>query len=100
MTEDTKKDAQPRAAVNTVTLSIDGRTVTVPRCTTVLDAAKSLGLLKADVAIEDLRWLLTEDRPDRRVMFAAAWAIQEITGRTPHVALPKPRPGDWIIKDY
>ncbi len=74
------------------------RRFTVLRCR--FESAKSLGQLKADVAIEDLRWLLTEDRRDWRLMRAAAWAIQEITGKTPHVGIPKPRPGDWIIKDY
>ena len=64
------------------------------------ESAKSLGRLKADVAVDDLRWLLTEDRYDKRLMWAAAWAIQEITGKTPNVGLPKPNQGDWIIKDY
>ncbi len=64
------------------------------------ESAKSLGRMKDDESVEDLRWVLTEDRPDRRVMHAAAWAIQEIAGKTPTVGLPKPRHGDWIIKDY
>ena len=55
--------------------------------------------MKANEAVEDLRWVVTEDRKDRRVMHAAAWAIQKITGKTPVVGLPKPRPGDWIIKE-
>lgn len=62
------------------------------------ESAKSLGRLKATEALDDLRWLLYENRKDRRLMFAAAWAIQEITGKTPVVGLPKPYPGDWIIK--
>ncbi len=74
------------------------RKFTAMRCR--FESAKSLGRLKADVALDDLRWLLTEDRIDMRMMQAAAWAIQEITGSTPPVGLPKPRPGDWIIKDY
>ncbi|MDY7009965.1 MAG: HEAT repeat domain-containing protein [Planctomycetota bacterium] len=74
------------------------RRFTVLRCR--FESAKSLGKLKADEAVDNLRWILTEDRPDMRVMQAAAWAIQEITGKTPHVGLPQPRPGDWIIKDY
>ncbi len=74
------------------------RKFTALRCR--FESAKSLGKLKANVALENLRWLLTEDRLERRIMHAAAWAIQEITGRTPHVGLPKPHQGDWIIKDY
>ena len=35
---------EPRTAVKTVTLSIDGREVTVPEGTSVWDAAKSLGI--------------------------------------------------------
>ncbi len=78
--------------------SAKSRQFTVLQCR--FESAKSLGRLKADVALDDLRWLLTEDRLDLRVMQAAAWAIQEITGSTPPVGLPKPRSGDWIIKDY
>jgi HEAT repeat protein len=63
------------------------------------ESAKSLGRMKANESVEDLRWVITEYRMDRRVMHAAAWAIQKITGRTPAVTLPKPRHGDWIIKE-
>ena len=74
------------------------RTYTSLRCR--FESAKSLGRMKADEAVEDLRWVITEDRMDRRVMHAAAWAIQKVTGRTPAATMPKPYHGDWIIKDY
>ena len=64
------------------------------------EAAKSLGKLKANGALDDLKWMLAEERIDLRVMQASAWAIQEITGQMPPVGLPQPRSGDWIIKDY
>ena len=61
------------------------------------ESAKSLGKLKATEALNDLRWLL-EDGYDKRLMIAAAWAIQQITGKTPSIGQPRPYPGDWIIK--
>ena len=61
------------------------------------ESAKSLGKLKAAEALDDLHWLL-EERYDKRLMIAAAWAIQQITGKTPPIGQPRPYPGDWIIK--
>lgn len=43
MSEDVKKD-QPNVAVPTVTFTIDGQSVTVPKGTTVLQAAKDIGI--------------------------------------------------------
>ena len=44
MAEDTKKNAPAHAKPNTVTLTIDGRETTVPRGTSVLIAAKEMGI--------------------------------------------------------
>ncbi len=44
MAEQTKTDAQPVQAIKTVTLTIDGRQVTVPKGTTVLEAALGIGI--------------------------------------------------------
>lgn len=44
MADQTKTDAQPAQVVKTVTLTIDGRQVTVPKGTTVLEASLGIGI--------------------------------------------------------
>lgn len=62
------------------------------------EAAKAAGRLKLDTALPALRKTLDEDRTTLLLMQAAAWAIQEITGRTPPIPEPKINQGDWIIR--
>ncbi len=44
MAQDVKDTQQPKTEIPTVTLTIDGRAVSVPKGTTVLDAARQLGI--------------------------------------------------------
>jgi len=61
--------------------------------------ARAAGALRVDAAAANLRRVLDEDRQDARVMRAAAWALQQITGRTPKIPQPKPRQSDmWIVR--
>ncbi len=62
-------------------------------------AAVSAGKLKSEVSLDALKQLLNRHRPEKRVMHAAAWAIQEITGTTPTIPNPITRQnGQWIVK--
>lgn len=61
-------------------------------------AVKAAGRLKIKTAVPSLREMLTGERPGRRSMHAAAWALQEITGKTPRIPQPRIRQGDWILK--
>ena len=61
--------------------------------------AKAAAKLKVKKALPPLRIILNEDRPERRLMHAAAWAIQEISGKTPRIPDPKVRQNNtWILK--
>lgn len=62
-------------------------------------ASKAAGKLKLQPATPALEGIVKTERPGRRVMRAAAWAIQEITGKTPGIPDPRLRQGDWIIKN-
>ncbi|MFP4105328.1 MAG: HEAT repeat domain-containing protein [Phycisphaerae bacterium] len=62
-------------------------------------AARSAGLLKAAGAVDELNTHLTDWKLGPKVMYASAWAIQEITGQTPEIGQPQSRQGyDWIIR--
>ena len=61
-------------------------------------AAKAVGRMKIKAALPTLRKMLNEERRGPRMMHAAAWAIQEITGQTPKIPQPRLRQGDWILR--
>ncbi len=61
-------------------------------------ACKAAGKLKLQPATPALEGIVKTERPGRRLMRAAAWAIQEITGKTPELPNPRLRQGDWVIK--
>jgi HEAT repeat protein len=61
-------------------------------------ACQAAGRLKVASALADLRALLNEDRPGRKLMQAAAWAIWSITGEAPPIPEPAVNQGDWIIR--
>jgi len=62
------------------------------------EAAKAAARMKLREALPALREIRTEERRNRTMIHVAAWATQEITGRTPPLPDPKPRPGAWIIR--
>ncbi len=62
------------------------------------EAAISLGEMKSTDSLDALRTLLNKKRPNKTVMQAAAWAIQEISGETPAVPDPVRHEGNWIIR--
>jgi len=65
-----------------------------------IDAARAAVRLKLRSALPALRAILSDDqRPCRAIIHAAAWAIQELTGRTPLLPDPKQRQGqNWIVR--
>jgi hypothetical protein len=56
------------------------------------------GELKADRCLDELRTVLTQRRPDHVTIRAAAWAIQQITGRAPELTAPQLRQGTWMVE--
>ena len=62
------------------------------------DLAKAAGKLKLPSATGPLTTILTEDRLGLTLMLSAAWALQEITGKTPDIPEPKTRQGNWVIQ--
>ena len=60
-------------------------------------AALAAGELKAEGLEKPLRTLLAR-RHSRRVMAAAAWALQRITSQTPAIPEPQRKQGDWILQ--
>lgn len=61
-------------------------------------AAKTAVKLKMKSAVPVLEKILNEERPTLLVMQNAAWAIQELTGKTPPIPQPKIKQGNWIIR--
>ncbi len=65
----------------------------------VFEMSRAAGKLKARGTLDALRDILTVRRPEKRVIVAAAWAIQEILGETPTLTDPRPHEGKhWIIR--
>jgi len=60
-------------------------------------AAKAAARMKVQGALPALRKVLAEERPGRRLMHAAAWAIQEISGQSPRIPQPRLKQGNWVI---
>ncbi len=60
-------------------------------------ASKSAGKLKLAAATPALEGIVKTERPGRRLMHAAAWANQEITGTAPEIPNPRLNQGDWVI---
>jgi len=61
-------------------------------------AAKTAARMRINSAVPALQKILNEERPGWKMMRAAAWAIQTLTGETPSIPNPKTNQGrDWII---
>lgn len=69
-----------------------------PLLTLQYEAAVCLGELKSKDALDALRKLLETKRPNKSVIQAAAWALQEITGETPNIPNPLRNEGPWLIR--
>jgi len=62
-------------------------------------AAKKCGRLKIATAVEALNDVLKDLRPNKLAIAAAAWAIGQITSKTPPLTDPVAKEGgDWIIR--
>jgi len=65
----------------------------------IFEMSKAAGKLKARDVLAALKNILTVRRPEKHVIVAAAWAIQEIEGATPTLTDPHPNKGKhWIIR--
>ena len=61
-------------------------------------AAVAAAAMKSRKTLPQLSELLTDLRHSRTMIHAAAWAIQEITGKTPPLTDPRRHPGNWSIR--
>lgn len=62
-------------------------------------AVKLAGRMKLEAAMPALLTVLNKERPGRTMMLAAAWAIQEITGKTPEIPEPRRNQGrQWAVR--
>jgi len=63
------------------------------------EACKAAAVLGLKDALDDLSKTLADNRQQPRVMQAAAWAIQELTGEAPEIPAPLPYRGPrWIVR--
>lgn len=61
-------------------------------------AIKTAAKLKIESVVPVLEEILNDQRPTLLVMQTAAWAIQELTGKTPAISQPVTKQGYWIIR--
>ena len=62
-------------------------------------AAWAAGTLKIPAAVEPLRQIVETRKPHPQVMWAAAWALKQITGTAPEVGDARTKaPDDWILR--
>jgi HEAT repeat protein len=88
-----------RAAVDrfvTQVVSPDGQYTLTAR----FRAAKVAAAMETKSALPALQSVLTDERPGRAMMLAAAWAVQQITGQTPQVGEPRRKQDrNWVVTE-
>ncbi|HNX26028.1 MAG TPA: HEAT repeat domain-containing protein [Phycisphaerae bacterium] len=64
----------------------------------MLNAIIAAGRLKLPDAVKNLKIVLNDERPSKIAIWAAAWAIGQISGQYPPQPQPVQNQGDWLIK--